>query len=73
MVFGGMAHPVVTWHKFVQVFLKFGINVHIVRLPGRFERLMEEPERDVKVVVDGVIKVGVDVVMSLQDPDLFSF
>ena len=57
VIFGGMAHPVVTWHKFVQMYLKYGINVHIVRLPGRFERLMEEAERDVKVLVDGVIKV----------------
>ncbi len=58
VIFGGMAHPVVTWHKFVQMYLKYGINVHIVRLPGRFERLMEEAERDVKVLVDGVIKVS---------------
>ena len=41
VIFGGMAHPIVSWHKFVQPWLNLGISVHIVRLPGRFERLQE--------------------------------
>jgi surfactin synthase thioesterase subunit len=54
VVFGGMAHPVVSWHKFVQPWLQLGINVHIVRLPGRFERLQEPGCHDSEALVQGV-------------------
>lgn len=54
VIFGGMAHPAVSWHKFIQPFLSLGINVHVVRLPGRFERFMDVPMVDSEENVRGV-------------------
>jgi surfactin synthase thioesterase subunit len=66
VIFGGMAHPVVTWHKFVQEFAVHDIHVHIVRLPGRFDRLEHEADCDIMSLTFGVCQVVIDCYITLN-------
>jgi surfactin synthase thioesterase subunit len=57
VVFSGMAQPVASWHKFVQPWVtQYNFSVHLVRLPGRYERFLETPLIEIDAIAEEVCK-----------------
>ncbi len=57
-MFGGIAQPTVSWYSIAKVFTAHGVHVHVVRLPGRYDRPAEDPLLEATDNIQGVCQVA---------------